>query len=115
MFGKSSGRSALNIEMLLGFEALECSVGTAAMCAFSPVPALGLASHSSLLPLSESAAWLAYTHRLPVCSNLGPGADTSGRTNSAYPSDHELPFAGVTSFLVMEIVLISLFIGCEGF
>lgn len=28
--------------MLLGFEAPECSVGTAAMCAFSPVPALGL-------------------------------------------------------------------------
>lgn len=104
MFGKSSGRSALDAEMLLGTEALECSVGTAAMWAFSPVPALGLASRP-LLPLPGYAAWLAYTHgALPVSSSLGPEGGTSGKTNSAYPSDHELPSEGVTSFLVMKMV-----------
>lgn len=44
------------------------------------------------------------TGALPVFSSLGPEGGTSGRTNSAYPSDHELPSEGVTSFLVMKIV-----------
>lgn len=70
LFCRSNGRSALDIEMLLGFAALECYVDTTAMWVFSLVPAMGLASHSPLLPLSGYAAWLAYTHRLPVCSNL---------------------------------------------
>lgn len=104
MFCRSNGRSALDIEMLLGFEVLECYVDITAMWVFSLVPALGLASHSPLLPHSGYAAWLAYTHRMSVCSSLAPGAGTSGRTNSEYPSDHELPSAGVTSFLVMEVV-----------
>lgn len=56
--------------MLLGFAALECYVNTTAMWVFSLVPAMGLASPSPLLPLSGYAAWLAHTHRLPVCSNL---------------------------------------------
>lgn len=39
-------------EVLLSFEAPEYDVGAAVMSAFSPVPALGLASRFPLLPLS---------------------------------------------------------------